>query len=216
VSSHFIVSKSGQIVQMVDTNRKTWAQRDGNSQWLSVENEGFLPNPLTSAQIAANAKILAKANKVYGVPLQVTNTPKTRGLGHHSMGAENGLDWGHSACPGPAIKAQKPAIVAGAKLIVMGVDVTPAELVKLLTDPTCAPTLRALAWQYVGGGIDTGMSTLGVLNAIHQNSKKIGAVDLTDEQLSVIADKVADKVGATLVEQIAAAVVNLEAQRLQS
>lgn len=126
VSSHFIVSKSGRIAQMVDTDVTAWTQRDGNGEWLSVENEGFLPDGLTAAQVEANARILARAHLAYGVPLQVTDTPTRRGLGHHSMGAENGFNWGHPACPGPAIKAQKSAIVTRAVAIVNGDDIMAA------------------------------------------------------------------------------------------
>lgn len=114
VSSHFIVSKTGQVAQMVDTDVIAFTQRSGNSAWLSIENAGFLPDALTPQQLEANARILARAHRVYGVPLQVTNTPATRGLGHHSMGSENGYDWGHPQCPGAAIRAQKPAIVVRA------------------------------------------------------------------------------------------------------
>jgi hypothetical protein len=120
VSSHFIVSKTGEIAQMVDTDVIAWTQRSGNSAWLSIENAGFLPDPLTPQQVEAAARILAKAHREYGVPLRVTGTPAQRGLGHHSMGAESGYDWGHSQCPGAAIKAQKPAIVARAIQIVDG------------------------------------------------------------------------------------------------
>lgn len=118
VSSHFVVAKSGKIAQVVDTADAAWTQRDGNGEWLSIENEGFLPDRLTDAQLNANARILAKAHQVYDVPLVVTNTPRSRGLGHHSMGAENGYHWGHSQCPGANIKAQKSEIVTRAKKII--------------------------------------------------------------------------------------------------
>ena len=124
VSSHFVVARDGRIAQVVDTDDEAWTQRAGNGHWLSVENEGFTTrkgwNQLTPAQLEANARILAKAHQVYGVPLQVTGSPYGRGLGHHSMGAEHGVDWGHSDCPGPAIKAQKPAIVTAALALIEG------------------------------------------------------------------------------------------------
>lgn len=120
VSSNFIVARDGRIAQMVDTDVTAWTQRAGNGSWLSVENEGRTGQSLTAQQIEANARILARAHREYGVPLQVTGTPAKRGLGHHSMGAENGIDWGHSECPGPAIKAQKPQIVARAIEIING------------------------------------------------------------------------------------------------
>ncbi|MEU2613910.1 hypothetical protein ABZ570_20335 [Micromonospora sp. NPDC007271] len=44
----------------------------------------------------------------------------------------------------------------------------------LLKDPAVALQLRALPWQYVGGGIPKGMSTLGVLNEIVQTVRTIG------------------------------------------
>ncbi|MFI6757690.1 N-acetylmuramoyl-L-alanine amidase [Micromonospora sp. NPDC050417] len=114
VSSHFVVAKDGRIAQMVDTDIRSWAQRSGNPTWLSVENEGFVPGALTAQQVEANARLLVRANQIYDVPLQIATSPSGRGLGHHSMGAENGVDWGHPQCPGPAIIAQKPDIVARA------------------------------------------------------------------------------------------------------
>jgi hypothetical protein len=114
ISSHFIVSKAGAITQMVDTHDRGWTQGAGNAGWISVENAAFLPEALTAAQVEANARILAWAHEAHGVPIQLATSPSGRGLGHHSMGAENGVNWGHSACPGDAIKAQKPLIVARA------------------------------------------------------------------------------------------------------
>lgn len=135
VSSHFIVSRAGEIVQMVDTSDGSWAQKAGNRTWLSIENEGRTPGDvgykpglerLTDAQIDANARILLKTHQIYGtkVPLQLATSPSGRGLGHHSMGAESGADWGHSACPGTVIKAQKPAILARAVQLAGGASPT--------------------------------------------------------------------------------------------
>jgi len=134
VSSHFIVAKDGRITQMVDTDITAWTQAAGNGHWLSIENEGFVPDPLTEAQLDASARILARANQVYGVPLQVCDSPDGRGLGHHSMGAENGQNWGHSQCPGNNIKAQKPDIVARAK----GEDVSAKDVWEYDIDPSGA------------------------------------------------------------------------------
>jgi hypothetical protein len=121
-SSHFIVAKDGRIAQVNDTANKSGAQKAGNPYSISIENEGNENTPLTPQQIEANARILAKAHQVHGVPLQLTGHVGTRGLGHHSMGAESGVDWGHSLCPGNIIKGQKPAILARAVQIVNGVS----------------------------------------------------------------------------------------------
>jgi hypothetical protein len=132
-SSHFIVGRDGRCAQMVDTADASWAQKSGNGTWLSIELEGFAPDDglhashpgwetATAAQVEVCARLLARAHAVYGVPLQLATSPSGRGLGHHSMGAESGVDWGHSACPGTAIKNQKPAILARAQQLTDGDD----------------------------------------------------------------------------------------------
>ena len=139
VSSHFIAAKDGRAAQMVDTDRVAWTQKAGNGHWLSIENEGSVPDSLTAAQVEFAAQILARAHTEYGVPLQVATTPDGRGLGHHSMGADPGSpdDWGHSACPGTNIINQKPAIVARAKEIV---DMpTPQEIAAAVWDADRIP-----------------------------------------------------------------------------
>ena len=126
VSSHFIAAKDGRACQMVDTATTAWTQKAGNGHWLSIENEGNVPDKLTDHQIEFAAQILARAHKEYGVPLQIATSPDGKGLGHHSMGANPGSpnDWGHSSCPGTNIINQKSAIVARAKEIVGGDDMS--------------------------------------------------------------------------------------------
>jgi hypothetical protein len=91
----------------------------------SVECEGFALDDglhashpgwekLTDRQVEAIARLFLRGHQERGYPLQLATSPTGRGLGHHSMGAENGYDWGHSHCPGEPIKAQKPAILARA------------------------------------------------------------------------------------------------------
>ncbi len=117
-SSHFGTGKDGELRQWVDTDDRAWAQAAGNRDWLSVENEGVGGDALTTAQLDANARVLAWAHKTYGVPLQVAKSPSDRGLGYHAMG---GAAWGgHTSCPGTRIVAQLPEIVARAKRLVAG------------------------------------------------------------------------------------------------
>lgn len=218
VSSHFIGGrKPGQLAQIVDTSHVAWTQSDGNGHWLSYEAEGFLPghplwvpgwHELSAAQIESAARVFARGHREYGYPLQLAGTPAGHGLGYHSMGAENGYDWGHSACPGAAIKAQLPLVVARAKQIAAdpgsesGDDMTPQELLALIQDPAVARQLRAIAWQYVGGGIPAGKSTLGVLADIHAAVTDGGTIELSPEQLEQLATLMTAKIG----DQIKAAV----------
>lgn len=117
-SSHFIVDFNGKIAQVNDTANRSGAQIEGNPFSIAIENAGDERHPLTDAQLTANAKILAKAHQVHGIPLQLTGKVGIPGLGHHSMGAESGVNWGHSQCPGNIIKAQKPEILKRALAIV--------------------------------------------------------------------------------------------------
>lgn len=116
VSSHFVVALDGTIAQVVDTDTAAWTQSAGNGHWLSVENAGFHTGQLTAAQVEANARLLAKAHLIYGVPLQLADDPSGKGLGHHGMG---GAAWGgHYDCPGTANVALKPTILARAQQLV--------------------------------------------------------------------------------------------------
>lgn len=125
-SSHFIVGTDGSIAQVNDTANRSGAQLAGNPYSISIENAGNENQPLTPAQITANAKILVKAHAVHGIPLQLTGDVKTHGLGHHSMGYESNprVDWGHQFCPGEIIKAQKQLILDQAIQIAGGNDVS--------------------------------------------------------------------------------------------
>jgi N-acetylmuramoyl-L-alanine amidase len=134
-SSHFVVGLDGKIAQVNDTANRSGAQIDGNPYSIAIENAGSEKSPLTAAQVEANAKILAKAHLVHGIPLQITGQVGRPGLGHHSMGAESGANWGHSQCPGPIIKAQKSAILARAIQIVTGGSFAPEGDVMFLRTP---------------------------------------------------------------------------------
>lgn len=142
VSSHFVIAgprdvpkgrPDGRIAQVVDTDVRAWTQQAGNGHWISVECSGFSGDALSPAQIEGAARILAQVHQVYGVPLQLAISPAGQGLGHHSMGTNGtrpvrvvptdtwtGPTWGHEQCPGPAIVAQKAAILARAIEIVNG------------------------------------------------------------------------------------------------
>jgi hypothetical protein len=50
------------------------------------------------------------------------------------------------------------------------------QFLALLKDPAVATQLRALPWQYTGGGIPKGMSTLGVLNELVQKVRVLSDV----------------------------------------
>lgn len=131
VSSHFIIDRDGKTAQMVDTDDTAWTQRDGNPYWMSVECAGFALDDemhddypgwewLTPEMIETVAVLLERGSRQYGWPLVLATRPDDMGLGYHSMGAENGENWGHPQCPGEPIKSQLPEILARAQAIARG------------------------------------------------------------------------------------------------
>lgn len=115
-SAHFGVGKTGTIYQWVDTADRAWAQSAGNRTWLSIEHEGYSGTPLTAAQIAATAKIVAWAQQTHKFTLQATDSITGKGVGWHGMG---GAAWGgHYDCPGDPVKTQRAAIISAAKAII--------------------------------------------------------------------------------------------------
>jgi hypothetical protein len=135
-SAHFGVGRDGRIFQWVDTADRAWAQAAGNRTWLSIEHEGHSGDSLTPAQLAATARIVAWAHQVHGVPLQLADSPTSRGIGWHGMG---GAAWGgHYGCPGTLITAQRTAIITAAKggtqtVQEDDVELTDAQIDKLAT-----------------------------------------------------------------------------------
>lgn len=116
VSAHFVVATSGAVAQLVDTDTQSWCQSLGNADWLSIEHEGRGGDALTAAQIAADARILARAHAEYGIPLVPTDSTQGRGLGYHAMG---GAAWGgHYSCPGDRIIAQRMEIIRAAEQLI--------------------------------------------------------------------------------------------------
>ncbi|MEU2616203.1 hypothetical protein ABZ570_32245 [Micromonospora sp. NPDC007271] len=74
------------------------------------------------------------------------------------------------ACPGASAQTDCNAFRGSLDqlraLLVKDDTMTPAEFSAILSDPAVAAQMRALPWQYVGGGIPAGTSTLKVLNTI--------------------------------------------------
>lgn len=142
VSYYAVVAQDGRVAQVVDLDDKAWTQGHGNAEWLGVEFEGHTPGALTAAQIETAAKLLAFFHTLYGIPLVATDDPVNgRGLGWHGMGAHVG--WGHPLCPGPAVVAQRPQIIARAIALVGGSAPAPKPEPKPEppVPPTQAPTI---------------------------------------------------------------------------
>lgn len=107
-SAHFGNPKHGPLEQFVDTDNMAWAQKAGNHDWISIENEGYVGDSLTPSQVENVAMLLAWLHWAKDVPLQLADNPASFGLGYHSMG---GSAWGHLYCPGKPIIGQRLTII---------------------------------------------------------------------------------------------------------
>ncbi|MEU3455220.1 hypothetical protein ABZ671_16740 [Micromonospora sp. NPDC006766] len=99
------------------------------------------------------------------------------GPGWAAYGGVNPSIWQYGsniACPGASrttdCNAYRGTLAQLRALLTKDDTMTPAQFLAILKDPTVAAQMRALPWQYVGGGIPTGMSTLGVLNNLYQTA----------------------------------------------
>ena len=113
-SSTWWVSKTGVLVQYVDSDLAAWTQGAGNFTWNSVETEGVPAEPLTDAQIQTLARLYVWGHNTYGWPLVLTDDVNGHGFGWHGMG---GAAWGgHTGCPGDLRKSQRSQILYLASL----------------------------------------------------------------------------------------------------
>lgn len=195
VGSHFINAKDGRRAQMIDTHDRSWCQSAGNTYWLSSENEGFGSHgePLTAEQIESNAQEFARiVRENPHVPLQVSNSPNTPGLGWHGMGS---VAWGnHPDCPGNAVKAQLQIIVDRAAEINGGDDLDSAHA-KMLEDvhytlTHLAPGSLALALHAAYPDL---VADVKAARAAAESNKTQTTAQLSDQQLNTLADLVAAK-----------------------
>lgn len=200
ISSHWVLAKDGRCVQLVDTDDRPWTQGAGNAEWLSVECEGYAGEALTAAQVEVCARLLARANTEYGVPLQVADSPTGRGLGWHGMG---GAAWGgHTGCPGPRIVAQRPQIIARAAALLEGDDVlTDQDLERIVASVTSG--LRRGAWErgYLDATLPAGYRGGPTLTSLDERLASLAsrpAVQLTDQQLAAIGAQLAEQMEAGL------------------
>lgn len=110
VESHFWITLSGEVVQMMDTEVRADANRYANRRpdgtgaiSIETEDEGDpLGVPWTSAQLEALEKVIRWASAEHDIPLRACQSPSDPGLGYHAQwGAPSA--WTPSSgktCPG--------------------------------------------------------------------------------------------------------------------
>ncbi len=82
-SSHFVVSREGEVVQMVSTSDIAWhaGNRWTNRRSIGIEHEGYSGRGgFTEAQYEASARLVAYLSKRFGIPLDRRHV-----IGHHEV-----------------------------------------------------------------------------------------------------------------------------------
>lgn len=159
-AAHFSTKADGTIIQSRDTAYRSAANLYGNPRVIAIENEDHGPAfggtprlpkwvPLTDEQVQACAEILAWAHKEHGIPLQLCpdSRPGSRGLAYHRQGIDGdfssyrfpgrvpgGEVWTTSpgkVCPTDVRIAQLPDILARARALTDGDEMTPEDKAQL-------------------------------------------------------------------------------------
>lgn len=125
LSAHFVVTgpgdpyPDGTIFQMLDSTFCAYAQAAGNyppTKYTAIETSGQPDVPMSAAQEAAVAAIVAWDANAQGYPLTGPVAHGQRGVTSH-CNPDGSPDpaWGNHSCPGGPRLAQIPAIIALAK-----------------------------------------------------------------------------------------------------
>lgn len=172
-SSHFWISDTGALEQMVDTSYASWAQAAGNSQYVSVEVSGTVDQPMNGAQIQTFARLYAWGMGTYGWPAVLAEQPGQRGLIWHGAG---GMAWGgHLECPGALRKSQRLTIVqkASGHVTAPAADIPSPQVVSTVKDKELGIVVKTLVMIPVangGGNIQTQIPFAGVVGIFKQGS----------------------------------------------
>ena len=96
LESHFWVPNDGKTVQMMDTERRADANKNGNSRAISIETEDDGDpegNPWNAAQIKALIELTKWLGVTHDIPMEVMHRWTEPGLGWHSMwGFKDGVN----------------------------------------------------------------------------------------------------------------------------
>jgi hypothetical protein len=149
-SSHFYVSRAGDVEQFVDTELRAEADLEGNDATISVETEGGWPAAVaeteawTEAQLDALAALFVWAVRTHGIAAQIATSSAlgapSRGLSWHRLGVDGafpelpsplagrrqrggGMRYSRATgklCPGAGKIQQVPAVFARAQTLLAG------------------------------------------------------------------------------------------------
>ncbi|SCL14532.1 peptidoglycan recognition protein family protein [Micromonospora inyonensis] len=225
VSSHFYVD-SNSIVQSLDTDARAGhaGSGTGNENAIAVEITGTSARSrqwwLDNVAWDRLADVLAVVCRRHGVVprratvAEMSSNPRVRAFyGHDDMR----LAWGGTTHTDPGANFPWDHLLTTVEqaLNQSEDDMTPAQFLAILQDPAVARTMRALPWQYVGGGIPTDYSTLRVLNETFLNVRDLLARNPSEEIVrGVLATLTPEAIAAAIPPDLAQKVSAELARRL--
>ncbi|WP_176738611.1 peptidoglycan recognition protein family protein [Micromonospora pallida] len=225
VSSHFYVDADS-IVQSLDTDSRAGhaGSTNGNENGISVEITGRSTSSrqwwLDNVAWDRLAEVLAVVCRYYDIaPRRATvaemqANPQVRAFyGHNDMR----LAWGGTTHTDPGANFPWDQLLTKVEQAIdqNEDDMTPAQFLAILQDPAVARLMRALPWQYVGGGIPTGLSTLNVLNQIYEGVQNLQSGTISAEVVSgVLATLTPEAIAAAIPAELAEQVADELARRL--
>src|SRR5579872_810377 len=145
-SAHYVVSNTGQMVQMVQEKDIAWGAGnwDYNTRAINIEHEGYAwtPNTFTYAEYAASARLSASICSRWGVPMDRNHV-----IGHNQVPDPNnpalfgGSD--HHTDPGPywnwslymSLASQDATSLPSPPHMVLSATAAPANRSAILTWP---------------------------------------------------------------------------------
>lgn len=225
VSSHFYVD-SDSIVQSLDTDARAGhaGSTTGNENAIAVEITGGVTNSrqwwLDNVAWGRLADVLALLCRQHGIAprratvAEMSANPRVRAFyGHNDMR----LAWGGTTHtdPGPNFPWDHLLTTVAQAIDDSEDNMTPAQFLAILQDPAVARTMRALPWQYVGGGIPADYNTLNVLNETLQNSRDLIIRNTSEEIVrGVLATLTPEAIAAAIPPDLAQKVAAELARRL--
>ncbi|OZV79794.1 hypothetical protein CA850_17270 [Micromonospora echinospora] len=225
VSSHFYVDADS-VVQSLDTTARAGhaGSSIGNENAIAVEITGRSSSSrqwwLENVAWDRLAEVLAVVCRHYDIaPRRATvaemkATPQVRAFyGHNDMR----LAWGGTTHTDPGSNFPWDHLLAKVEqaLNQSEDDMTPAQFLAILRDPSVATELRRLPWQYSGGGIPADLSTLNVLNNIYEGVQNFQSGNISEEVVrGVLATLTPQAIAAAIPPDLAENVADELARRL--
>lgn len=225
VSAHFYVD-SNSIVQSLDTDARAGhaGSSTGNENAIAFELTGGLSRTrqwwLDNVAWGRLAEVAAVLCRHHGIAprratvAEMTADPRVRAFyGHNDMR----LAWGGTTHtdPGPNFPWDHLLAVVEQAIDDSEDDMTPAQFLAILQDPAVARQMRALPWQYVGGGIPADYSTLKVLNETNENVRTLVDRNISEAVVrGVLAVLTPEAIAAAIPPDLARKLADELARRL--